>query len=361
MPPGIPTWFIARSHRFSTGTHWRSGVLLRHTDGRHFALLEANRHRNTVELTVRGPSPAAFFSVLDDGLNLTLERFPGLDITRRVPCRCQDDGGEPCPELFDYEDLRSRLARTPPREQIECRKSTELVSVQTLLHGFAPSERGGLRATIDQIRDTVVRVDGKLGEQSEYQQRMFLKLQHLLQLQQEARCPSVFALVQGGRRLTGSAYELRLYCEEPGAWHRLPEPDGVYPITQPANWYRRFGPYLQHLLTILKHVAPLAAPVLGMTVDALDQHVKADCDAMKELMAQAPGQLRYEDELGGLKTVDPTPAAHASTDADFRALEAMLTALDPDRAWGGLSRTTTPEGLTLYLCLDHVKAYRQAV
>jgi hypothetical protein len=27
--------------------------------------------------------------------------------------------------------------------------------------------------------------------------------------------------------------------------------------------------------------------------------------------------------------------------------------------WGGLSRTTTPEGLTLYLCDHHVAQYRQ--
>ena len=86
MPPGIPTWFIARSHRFSTKTHWRSGVLLRHTDARHVALVRADRHRNTVELTVRGPAPAAFFSILDDGLNRTLENaFPGWKFAARCP------------------------------------------------------------------------------------------------------------------------------------------------------------------------------------------------------------------------------------------------------------------------------------
>ena len=26
LPAGIPTWFIARSHRFTTGTHWRTGA-----------------------------------------------------------------------------------------------------------------------------------------------------------------------------------------------------------------------------------------------------------------------------------------------------------------------------------------------
>src|SRR5581483_7783142 len=70
MPPGIPTWFIARSHRFSKGIHWRTGALFAHGDGQHLALVNADQHRNAVELAVRGPSPVGFFMVLDDGLNL---------------------------------------------------------------------------------------------------------------------------------------------------------------------------------------------------------------------------------------------------------------------------------------------------
>jgi internalin A len=178
---------------------------------------------------------------------------------------------------------------------------------------------------------------------------MFLKLHRIAQTQQEVRCPSVFAVVPTTRRrLTGSAYELRLYCEEPGAWHRLPEPQGCYPITEPSEWLRKLGPYLQHLLTVLKHAAPLAGPILGMSVDKLDQHLKADCDLMKELVSQAPTQLHYKDELHGIYPADPSPSAQATNEADFRVLEAMLTKLDPDLVWGGLCRITTPEGLTLY-------------
>jgi len=197
-----------------------------------------------------------------------------------------------------------------------------------------------------------------LPEQTEYSQRMFLKLHRIAQAQQEARCPSVFAVVPAThRRLTGSAYELRLYCEEPGAWHRLPEPAGCYPITEPAEWLRKFGPYLQHLLTVLKHAAPLAGPVLGMSVDTLDQHLKTDCELMKELISQSSAQLSYQDELRDAGTADLLPSTHATSDADFRALEAILGKLDPDRVWGGLCRTTTPEGLTLYLCPEHLAAY----
>ncbi|MBV9139408.1 MAG: leucine-rich repeat domain-containing protein, partial [Pseudonocardiales bacterium] len=360
MPPGIPTWLIARSHRFSKNTHWRSGALLGHTDGRHFALLQANGHRNTVELAVRGPSPGAFFMVLDDGLNMTLKRFPGLDIKRQVRCSCQDNNDRPCDELFDYDDLTRRLNLVPPRHEIECRKSYKLVSVPQLLWGLAPSERDATRMSIEQIEKKLTHLDDTLTEQTEYSQRMFLKLHRIAQAQQEARCPSVFAVVPTSRRrLAGSAYELRLYCEEPGAWHRLPEPQGCYPITELSEWLRKLGPYLQHLLTVLKHATPLAGPILGMSVDILDQHLKADCDLMKELVSQTPTQLRYKDELPGITPADPAPSPHATNEADFRVLEAWLAKLDPDRAWGGLCRTSTPEGLILYLCPHHQATYQQ--
>lgn len=192
---------------------------------------------------------------------------------------------------------------------------------------------------------------------------MFLKLQQLLQIQQETRCPSVFTVVPASRRkLLGSAYELRLYCEEPGSWHPLPDERGRYPITESAAWLRRFRPYLEHLVSVLKHAAPLVGPVLGMTMDTVNAHLAADCAAMKEVISQIPSQLRYKDEgykdgVGGV-AADLEPSAHAGTDADFRSLEAMLVQLDPDRGWGGLSRMATPEGLILFLCAEHLARYR---
>jgi hypothetical protein len=359
MPPGIPTWFIARSHRFSKKLHWRTGALLGHGDGQHVALVRADLHRNTVELAVRGPAPAGFFSILDDGLNLTLERFPGLHITRQVPCRCQDGQPTPCQELFDYDDLRARQARTPPRDEIECRKSGEDVSVPQLLLGLAPSERDAARMSMEQISAALAQIDGKLDAQGIYMQRMFLKLQRLAQLQQEARCPSVFAIVPVKKKLAGSAYEIRLYCEEPGAWHRLPDGAGCYPVTQPAAWFRKVGPYLQYLLVALKHAAPLAGPALGITVDKIDDRINADFELMKELVTQLPDEVRHRPDALTPDDPDPGPATRAANDADFRALQAMLTELDPNQVWGGLSRTTTPEGLTLYLCAEHTASYRQ--
>jgi internalin A len=230
------------------------------------------------------------------------------------------------------------------------------VSVPQLLLGLAPSERDATRASIDQFAKTIAQLGDRISEQSDYTQRLLLRLQRLAQTQQEARCPSVFAVVPADRKkLTSTAYEIHLYCEEPGAWHRLPEPRGVYPITQPKEWFRKLGPYLQHLLTVLKHAAPLTAPVLGVAVGTLDEQIKADCDLMKELASKLPDEVRHRSDLPS--DMEPTPDSHATTDADFRALKAMLTKLDPDESWGGLSRTTTPEGLTLYLCEHHLAQY----
>jgi internalin A len=131
----------------------------------------------------------------------------------------------------------------------------------------------------------------------------------------------------------------------------------VYPITQPAEWFRKLGPYLEKLISLLKHAAPLAGPVLGIAVEHLDSQLKADCDLMKELANQLPSQLPDKRTLDQLEPVLPT--AHAANDADFRALETMFAKLDPDKTWGGLSKTSTPEGLTLYLCHEHAAPYRR--
>ncbi|MEV3982915.1 hypothetical protein [Nonomuraea sp. NPDC049758] len=61
-----------------------------------------------------------------------------------------------------------------------------------------------------------------------------------------------------------------------------------------------------------------------------------------------------------IKRLLPCPCG-TGLEADFRALEALLVKYDPKRAWGGLSRTTTPEGLTLCLCAEHSRAYRGSV
>lgn len=357
-PPGIPTWFIARSHRFTTDTHWRSGALLAHPDGRHRALIRADRHRNEVELAVRGPSPATFFAVLNDGLNFTLDRYPGLSIKRMVPCNCAPS----CTELYEYEDLQRRLERTPPRTEIECRKSGADVYVPRLLLGIPPSDRDEIRSTLDRLARGSVEIGERLGELAGDQQRMFLRLQQQIQTGLDTKCPSVFAVTPVRRsRIRGATYELSLYCEEPGSWHPLPESaGGVYQIAQSPAWLRTMAPYLRELVVILKHAAPLAGPLLGATAEHLTEHMKSDLELMAQLVDQLP-EVDLRSESTALDSRQPGqadgPSARATNEAGFRLLQNWLTEIDPAQRWGGLTRVTTPEGLALYLCADHAAPY----
>ena len=104
-------------------------------------------------------------------------------------------GNNDCTELFDYADLRKRLLRDPPRHEIECHKSGELLNVPQLLLGLAPSERDATRAGIERLNNMLGGIVSDMADQAEYMQRMFLKILRLTQDAQEVRCPSVFAVI----------------------------------------------------------------------------------------------------------------------------------------------------------------------
>jgi internalin A len=98
-----------------------------------------------------------------------------------------------------------------------------------------------------------------------------------------------------------------------------------------------------------------------MTVGHVSDRLSAELDAMTEIVDQIPEFAHDLDLSEKDARLDPGPTERASNEADFRALESLLLKLDPDRRWGGLSRTVTPEGLTLYLCRHHTEAYRRVI
>ena len=141
LPAGLPTWFIARAHRFTTHTHWRQGALFADGPAReHLALVQADPHARNICLTVRGPAPHNFFALLRDGLELTMARFPGLPVQRLVPC--PGHNAEPCPYEFDFANLDRAIKREKPVEELQCPVGLEMVSVQGL-----SSESTGARRT----------------------------------------------------------------------------------------------------------------------------------------------------------------------------------------------------------------------
>jgi hypothetical protein len=116
----------------------------------------------------------------------------------------------------------------------------------------------------------------------------------------EAQCPSLFTITPAPRRpadLPGrQRYQLRLYCEQPGAFHPLTE--DPYTIDQPAGWLTKISPYLSMLLTVLKHAAVPVGPVLGIASSepaARLQH-ETDPDASHHRPDPRPPRTRRQED-----------------------------------------------------------------
>jgi Leucine-rich repeat (LRR) protein len=72
-----------------------------------------------------------------------------------------------------------------------------------------------------------------------------------------------------------------------------------------------------------------------------------------------PGHLSLLDQTPGTPALHEvtTPTPFATTDADYRELHTLFTALDTTRTarrrLGGLSAAQDPDGRTIYLCTEH--------
>ena len=373
MPAGVPTWFIARQHRFSIGLHWRTGVLLADGEQKHLALLEAFPHDRHITLSVRGSFPQNFFSLLRDGLELTLDRFPGLPVERRVPC--PGHGGQPCTHEFLYSNLLRAISRKPPKPFLECPVGLEDVPVPRLLFGIHSSSHdeviSGIRRLAAQQKANQTELVVLLSEQTELIQREFTSAFRALQGNVDLACPNVFIFQETkrgiaqtlsgpqGKSLNDSSrsvldwplVELHLLCQKPGAWHPTTD-GGHYTFGRPPEWFREAVPIIQRMLDCLK-VCPVpkikAGAEVASAAAAWKQNLKFTEDVVKLL---GEGAAIDTVEGGG---DSPEPINGAA----LRAIRRLLEQLDSDRQWGDLRKILTPEGHWLWLCPEHASAYRR--
>lgn len=359
VPPGIPGWFIAHAHRFAATGHrpWRTGTLLAHPDGRHLGLLRFDQQTSTVELAVRGPRPAGFLGLLDlDFTQATLRRYPGLPVTRTVPCTCTPG----CATRFPFDTLA--FFQDKGQGEVQCFQSGRLVDIGGLIDGIsvaraATDQPARIAATVARIEagverlQTLVREQGEfLREDAELRHLDFARLMNWLQV----GTPTVFTVTEKPHHLPGThRYVLRLYCAEPNAVHQLPDDAGTYPLTLLDPWAGALARHLTTIAGLLSSVTGLSGTILG--------------HAAPDLLARGADDLARVHELLGRLKEDAEPFADRQTtadlpggrllEADTRRIEDLLRSVDPHRHWGGLSKTLTPGGLTLYLCRDHAQAY----
>ncbi|MEH2241428.1 COR domain-containing protein [Nostoc sp.] len=345
IPAGIPTWFIARQHRFTTGIHWRNGVLFADSEKKHLALVQAFKSDRYLQLTVRGAYPQNFFALLKDGIELTLARFPGLQIQRFIPCPGHD--GEACIYLFNYANLEKAITRHPPIIDMQCQESFETVAVSSLLFGLDWRTQDKVLSRIDQLEKTVVdtvvggqeAILDQLNNMREFMQREFTNAFRREQAIIDSHCPNVFVLRLHGdkawkRNLTGQKLDLQLYCQAPGCWHPTQE-GGLYEINEPAKWLRAIAPYLGRLFRVLKYAAPIIGPWLGV-VDPKEYEMlfKNDLELFKEVAAKLPELKQSED----LELAEKIPRGENLDPerADGAGLRALRQLLDENRSTAAL-------------------------
>jgi len=378
-PAGIPGWFIARSHRFTTHTHWKYGALFqddrREGRRRHLALLLSSSQFEHVELSVRGPNPQSFFSVLRDGLELTFDRFPGLKLQRTIrcpACPAPKEKNDPAPFEFDLTHLEQRLARDKPKLEIECPQCEAEVSVTEMLFGLHWTTESRVLERLDELEAANAERNDRLLEElvdlRELTQRNFTFQFNRDQRLAESHCPRVFSLrpqeverwPRLKEKLLGTKWTLQLYCEEPGCWHPAGD-GGDYTIDEPAKWAGTLAPHVGRLVKVFKHAAPLVAPGLGYLTPEIAEVVAADVKLMGALAGSLP-DVEADPDLIDEYELEASQQNRAAGGASLRSLRRLLISLEPDQhktpnIWGGLTKTITPEGHWLWLCDEHRQPY----
>ncbi|MEU6729392.1 COR domain-containing protein [Nonomuraea wenchangensis] len=378
---GIPSWFIAREHRYTTGTAWARSVLLRHHDhatdpgagpddmSRSMALLvDDGGDRPTLRLTVRGLHPYTFYSLLDEAFTgIVAERYPGLRLERFIPCTCEPA----CEREFVYEDAQRALNYGA---FLQCPRTFAQVDPRTLLFGLQPlhlesalrglaEHTGRLRHDLAQGQDRLQQELGQLARTNTALERgQILLLEHVRDLlrhrgEQITHCPSIFTLTKTGML----SYELCLYCEHPERPHPLDDDAGVYELKSLPRWLRRYAPFLRGLLTAVRMAAPLAGPVLagvaGVTLSEEEKsRLELTCKLLDTLTIPDGEDMPELDAAGG-GSGGQQPGRRPGLDA--AELRQALIELDPDKEWGGLrERQVQESGQIVYLCHRHRQALR---
>ena len=365
IPAGIPTWFIARSHRFTMYTHWRNGALL--TDSpyrRHLGLVQAFPHERYLQLTVLGPTPYNFLALLKDGIEVTLRRFPGLKIERRIPCPGHD--GKPCSHEFNYSHLQKAIERDPPVRELQCPVSFNKVSVPELLFGLHWCMQDAILERIDILKTTVVKkqdeILAELCDLRELVQREFTNIFQREQAKIDSHCPNVFILrphdtTKWKKAVIGQKVDLHLCCQAPGYWHPTKE-GGIYQIDDPASWIKATEPYIRKMVGVLKYAVPIAGPWVNSAWLNYEKLFKDDLKFMTELVKKIPDFIQTH-EKDFLNKNDNILYSEEAVGAFLRTLRQFLDERDPQQEWGGLNKVLTPEGHYLWLCEHHIIDYEK--
>ena len=406
MQPGLPTWFIARSHRFSLGIHWRRGAIF--TDGkekRNLALVEAFDQEKLIRLTVVGTNPHNFMSILKDGLELTFKRYPGLKVRSFVPCPENNDNN-PCEGKFPYQKLEEALDRGLP--SMQCQSCFSQIEINKLLFGIGGRDTvlfSYLDQTIGSINDLIsdekiIDIQQKNNfenqafiihqvhriiyqaistlheKQSDELTRIYQSLEGIsdnfdllhrrfisqfkaFQAHDDSHCPSTFLFKAGSGResiLNNAPLELHLLCQHPKQIHPATQPINKDPkyspyiIHNPKEWICKTLPYINAILQLISYAPFLPKNPLSESKDLIDKCI----DHMEYVTQKVDDFSEGYSLLSASSSQTLTDKGNITVNgSQLRVFRTLLDKLDPSQEWQGLKKWLSPEGHYLWLCPYH--------
>jgi internalin A len=340
LPPGIPTWGMARAHRFSKCTPWRDAAAFADSETKSQGLILASDTKKEVRLRVAADYPPFFFGQLRAILMDTFRRYPGAEPELLFPCPCRPG----CSFSHPYETV---LKRWRDHKDVYCQISGEDVAVESLLSGAQrrPETFEGQLALLSEIR------------------RQFTAQRHAQNQEMEKNCPSVFTLVPSKdfKQLDtwlesvtqGEELELAVYCEHDSGWH--PTSHSLYRFKPDQEWFDLVKKNWNKLVAVTRYVGPLAKAV-GKASKLLALEVGGmAAEKLPEVSRSIAGS--FSAELRGKDEPD-------SIDIEVRhLLERLISYLDSKRPPlepnnGGLHRHIIDDGRLLWLCPEHKKLYQ---
>lgn len=380
LTAGVPTWLIARQHRFSIGEHWRRGVLFADRDTqrsrstadapeyKHLAMVEADPEKRTVHLRVRGPRPAFFFSQIKDGFEDTLRKLPNPDYRILVPC--PGHNGADCTGEFRLEKLDEFEERG--KLEVECPETGEDVPIHLL--------RYGLRL-VDTARKMAEDVDANRPlskDDISYLQLAAFGPSFRDRIREDEILPFIFWLrpfesSRPLREMLRQKFYLHLCCECPGFFHPITtetggtDPDkGRYLIEDTSDLLREWGPTLEKIaegIDLVKKPLSFLIKTIAGIPDA------PDLGAVPKLTGTVPksavsGEIRDKvPHQEGLIAIPDLNEDHRyfyrAEGATYRQLTTLILKLDEKKILGNLWPTTTPEGYPLMMCKEHHEQYHE--
>ncbi len=346
LPPGIPTWGIARAHRFAKCTSWRDAAAFEDRDSKSQALIlasdGASGSAKEVRLRVVADYPPFFFGLMESILRDTFKRYPGVEPERRLPCSCTPG----CPATYLYETVLKRWQDR--RQYVTCDQSGDDVAIASLLTGARrPETKDGLRAMHADMR------------------RLFTEALRAQREQMEKTCPSVFTLVpsSGFKQLDTwlesqtqkEELELTLYCEQDSGWH--PTSHSVYRFRLDQEWFDLLKGRWNQLVRVTKRVGPLAN-VVGKATGApwVTEAASLGIDKLPEAARSAAGLLSRELGEKGQPDLIDIETRHLLDQLIDHLDQLQRKPTEPKK--GGLQPYLIEDGRLLWLCPEHLKQYK---